>query len=157
MNFDRKQLAQYRKNVVGIIFQSFHLIPSRTALENVTLALSFANMPKRQRREHATALLEQVGLRHRMDHQPSELSGGEAQRVAIARAMANEPEILLADEPTGNLDSQTADEIGQILKKLNDEGATILMVTHDGDLASQIADKTIYLLDGQIQQIKTKG
>ena len=150
------ELADYRKKTVGIIFQSFHLIPSRSALENVSLALAFANVPKRQRKERAIEVLEQVGLSHRLDHQPRELSGGEAQRVAIARALANNPEILLADEPTGNLDSQTAEEIGALLKELNHKGATILMVTHDAELAGQIAHKTISFSDGKIQQIKIK-
>ncbi|MCJ7812954.1 ABC transporter ATP-binding protein [bacterium] len=152
----RSELALHRRKTVGMIFQSFNLIPSRTALENITLALAFGGVKRRQRKQKASETLSRVGLEHRLDHKPGELSGGEAQRVAIARALANEPDILLADEPTGNLDSKTSIEIIQILKNLNQEQqVTILMVTHDEELAKSVSHRIFHLLDGKIihQQI----
>ena len=147
------ELVQHRRKTVGMIFQSFNLIPSQTATENVALALAFTNTPRRQRKNLASAVLNQVGLSHRLNHKPSELSGGEAQRVAIARALANQPVILLADEPTGNLDSKTSREIVSLLKKLNEErSVTILMVTHEEELAKQVSHRMVYLLDGQIDR-----
>ncbi|HEC42866.1 MAG TPA: ABC transporter ATP-binding protein [Bacteroides sp.] len=147
----RYQLALHRRFAVGMIFQSFNLIPNRTALENIILPLVFAGIPKRQRKQRATELLDQVGLSERINHLPSELSGGEAQRVAIARAMANEPEMILADEPTGNLDSGTSAEIIDLLVSLNKEkGLTILMVTHDKETAEAVSDSIITLKDGRI-------
>ena len=155
---NRQDLARHRLRTVGMIFQSFNLIPSRTALENVTLALAFGNVPRKKRKSQAADLLRRVGLSRRLDHRPGELSGGEAQRVAIARALANQPRILLADEPTGNLDSKTSQEILQLIGKLNrEEGITVMMVTHDETSSRQVADRTIRLLDGQIVDERSYG
>jgi putative ABC transport system ATP-binding protein len=148
-------LAQHRRHTVGMIFQSFNLIPSRTALENVELALLFGGVAKQERTRIARDTLKSVGLEDRMHHKPSELSGGEQQRVAIARALANQPRILLADEPTGNLDSKTAESILAFLSDLNKtQHITILMVTHDAVSAEKITDRIIKLLDGQIIEDK---
>ncbi|MFC2115646.1 ABC transporter ATP-binding protein [Bacteroidota bacterium] len=147
----RYQLALYRRQSVGMIFQSFNLIANRTAMENIILPLTFAGISSSKRKERAVDLLRQVGLEDRIAHLPSELSGGEAQRVAIARAMANEPKMILADEPTGNLDSNTSDEIIDLLVSLNKEkGLTILMVTHDTETAEMVSDRVITLKDGGI-------
>jgi len=147
----RKDLVIHRRYNVGMIFQSFNLILSQTALENIILPMIFTGIPKRERIAKGKILLEQVGLADRITHIPNELSGGEAQRVAIARAMANEPEVILADEPTGNLDSQTSEEIVNLLVKLNkDKGLTILMVTHDLETAENVSDKIIRLKDGMV-------
>jgi putative ABC transport system ATP-binding protein len=147
----RYQLALHRRLNVGMIFQSFNLLPKRTAIENIILPLTFAGVPRRKRKQRANALLEQVGLGERISHYPSELSGGEAQRVAIARALANEPRMILADEPTGNLDSSTAGEIIDLLVSLNkDKGLSILMVTHDKETAELVSDSMITLKDGSI-------
>jgi len=147
----RYQLAMHRRLSVGMIFQSFNLLPRRTAIENIILPLTFAGIPRRKRKSRAKELLEQVGLGERMNHFPSELSGGEAQRVAIARSLANEPPMILADEPTGNLDSSTAGEIIDLLVSLNkDKGLTILMVTHDKESAEAVSDNIITLKDGSI-------
>jgi putative ABC transport system ATP-binding protein len=147
----RKELANYRRFIVGMIFQSFNLIPSRTAQENITLALMFGGTPRRERKKRAAELLDMVGLTERIDHKPTELSGGEAQRVAIARALANDPEIILADEPTGNLDSSTSSEILDILLELNrQEGKTIIMVSHDEEAAGRVSDRLIRLKDGMV-------
>jgi putative ABC transport system ATP-binding protein len=148
---NRYQLALHRRYAVGMIFQSFNLIPGRTALENIVLPLVFAGVPRKSRNERARVLLEQVGLGGRTSHLPSELSGGEAQRVAIARALANEPRMILADEPTGNLDSSTSAEIVDLLVSLNrDRGLTVLMVTHDRETAERVSDRIITLKDGEI-------
>ena len=147
---DRKALAGHRRQTVGMVFQSFNLIPSRTARENVELALIFGRIPKKLRKARSAETLKQLGLEDRLHHKPGELSGGEAQRVAIARALANKPSVLLADEPTGNLDSKTSDDILELLKQLNEEGLTILMVTHDEVLAESVSVRKIRLLDGQI-------
>lgn len=147
----RSDLAQHRRFSVGMVFQSFNLIPYRTALENVTLALTFGCIPRHKRKSIAERLLSQVGLEHRLHHKPSELSGGEAQRVAIARALANNPAVLLADEPTGNLDSLTAGEIIGLIQNLNrDHGLTVLMITHEQEIAEAVSHKVIHLLDGKI-------
>jgi len=147
----RAGLAEHRRKNVGMIFQSFNLIPTMTALENVALALMFAGVPRATRDQRAREILEQVGLGGRQRHRPNELSGGEQQRVSIARALANNPEILLADEPTGNLDSRTAQELLSLLQALNANGArTILLVTHDAALAARCVQRTITLLDGRI-------
>ncbi len=147
----RYQLALHRRLSVGMIFQSFNLLPKRTAIENIILPMTFAGIPRRQRKPQAQELLEQVGLGGRINHFPSELSGGEAQRVAIARSLANEPQMILADEPTGNLDSSTAGEIIDLLVSLNkDKGLTILMVTHDKETAELVSDSMITLKDGSI-------
>jgi putative ABC transport system ATP-binding protein len=147
----REELSVHRRKNVGMIFQSFNLIPTMSALENVSLAMMFAGVPRTQRLQRAEELLGSVGLGGRQLHKPNELSGGEQQRVAIARALANDPAILLADEPTGNLDSRTAREILGLLHELNLHGGkTIVLVTHDSNIASQFAHHTVALLDGQI-------
>ncbi|MFH1501419.1 MAG: ABC transporter ATP-binding protein [Candidatus Eisenbacteria bacterium] len=150
-DLSRKGLTLHRRRTVGMVFQSFNLIPSRTAVENVTLALAFGEHPLRDRVRRATEILTSVGLGHRLDHRPGELSGGEAQRVAIARALANGPEILLADEPTGNLDSRTSDEIMALLRELNsDRGLTVIMVTHEEPMSREVSHRMLRLLDGKV-------
>ncbi len=150
-SLSRKELANHRRFTVGMVFQSFNLIPSRTARENIILALIFGGIPRKERKKRASELLALVGLQDRMNHKPTELSGGEAQRVAIARALANDPEIILADEPTGNLDSSTSVEIVDILLKLNKErGKTVIMVTHDEEVARKVSDRLIRLKDGMV-------
>jgi putative ABC transport system ATP-binding protein len=145
------ELALHRRHSVGIVFQAFNLIPHRTAAENVSLALAFGGVPKAQRRPRAESLLKLVGLEARLDHKPGELSGGEAQRVAIARALANQPEALLLDEPTGNLDSTTSREIIDLVRGLNKlRGITVLMVTHEQDIAEEVSSKIVRLKDGRI-------
>lgn len=147
----RDDLSRHRRQNVGMIFQSFNLIPTMTAFENVVLALMFAGAPREERQRRGHELMNSVGLADRQTHRPSELSGGEQQRVAIARALANSPSILLADEPTGNLDSKTAREILEILKELNArEGKTILWVTHDASLASRYIQRSLRLQDGRL-------
>ncbi len=146
-----RRLAQYRLKTVGMIFQSFNLIPSRSAWDNVALPLIFAGLSRRQRREAARRALERVGLGHRLSHRPVELSGGEQQRVAIARALVNEPDILLADEPTGNLDSQTAGAImDELMEHVRAQHMTLLLVTHDEELARRCTDRVVRLQDGQL-------
>ena len=142
-------LDRIRAREVGFIFQGFSLMPTRTALENVMLAAEYAGMGARERRERATKVLEQVGLEDRLGHFPSELSGGEQQRVAIARALVKAPKLLLADEPTGNLDSVTAEEIMDLLRKLRGEGQAVVMVTHDSRMAAY-ADRIVFLKDGRV-------
>jgi putative ABC transport system ATP-binding protein len=150
-DLSREALSVHRRKNVGMIFQSFNLIPTMTAAENVALSMMFAGVPRAQRERHARELLEKVGLAGRQLHRPSELSGGEQQRVAIARSLANHPEILLADEPTGNLDSKTAGEILALLRDLNTNAAkTVILVTHDSALASKFAQRTMTLLDGKV-------
>jgi putative ABC transport system ATP-binding protein len=145
---DENEIARIRRKTVGFIFQFFNLIPNFTALKNVELPMIFSKFPNKEKR--AEELLEAVGLGNRINHYPSQLSGGETQRVSIARSMANEPDIILADEPTGNLDSKSGREILEILKKLNKEkGITLLTITHDRNIASY-SRKIIYLKDGQI-------
>ena len=147
----RSEMARHRRFSVGMVFQSFNLIQSRNALENVMLALTFGEVPRSRRKPMAMELLKMVGLGNRAMHVPDELSGGEAQRVAVARALANNPRVLLADEPTGNLDSETSAEIIGLLTDLNkNKGITIIMVTHDLDTAQQVSDLIIRLKDGQI-------
>lgn len=146
-----EELSLHRRQNVGIIFQSFNLVPTMTARENITLAMMFAGAPRADRDAAAGSLLEAMGLAERQNHRPRELSGGEQQRVAIARALSNKPHLLLADEPTGNLDSHTSRDILGILKNLNQrEGKTIIMVTHDASLAETYANRTMTLLDGVI-------
>lgn len=147
----RDQLSIHRRRSVGMIFQSFNLIPTMTAHENVELALMFAGVPRAAREKRADELLDSVGLGGRKTHKPNQLSGGEQQRVAIARALANSPTVLLADEPTGNLDSKTAKEILDLLRELHGrEGKTIVMVSHDQALASQYTGRNVVLADGKI-------
>jgi len=147
-----KTLTEHRRKRVGFVFQSFNLLPRLTALENVALPLMFRGVPQRQRLDRAQALLDQVGLTGRTEHRPTQLSGGEQQRVAIARALVNRPAIVLADEPTGNLDSTTGGEIMDLLRRLNrEEGVTLLLVTHDVEAAA-FADRVVQLRDGRIAE-----
>jgi len=152
-HLDESDLAQIRGKRIGFVFQTFNLIPTLTALQNVMLPMMFQNVGKEEREEKAREILKKLGMSHRLSHLPSELSGGERQRVAIARALANNPEVILADEPTGNLDSKTGEEVVQLFLKLNKEGKTIILVTHDLELA-KYADKIYYLKDGQIVRMK---
>jgi putative ABC transport system ATP-binding protein len=147
-----EELSRYRREKVGIIFQSFNLVSTMSALENVTLSMRFAGVSKADRDRRAEELLSSMGLRGRQRHRPKELSGGEQQRVAISRALANKPRLLLADEPTGNLDSKTSREIMELLKALNErEGKSIILVTHDANLAATYAHRTVTLMDGMVQ------
>jgi putative ABC transport system ATP-binding protein len=147
----REELAKYRLHVVGMVFQSFNLIPSMTVAENVELPLRFAEVDRAKRQDLAREALERVGLRSRMEHRPSELSGGEQQRTALARALINRPQLLLADEPTGNLDSRTGTEIMNIVREFNRElGMTVVMVTHERALAERYAQRMIFLADGKL-------
>lgn len=149
--FTKKEMARYRRFSVGMIFQNFNLIPTMTARENVSLALAFGGLRGQQRRTRSSELLARVGLGDRLSHKPSELSGGEQQRVAIARALANNPKVLLADEPTGNLDSIRAHELLALLREMvNQDALTILMVTHDHELANSFADRIVFMKDGRI-------
>ena len=143
------EAPKIRREKIGFVFQHFNLIPTLTALENVDIAMRFARVPKNKRKKIAIELLTQVGIADRMTHKPSELSGGEQQRVAIARALANHPAIILADEPTGEVDTKTRDKIIEILKGLSDEGHTILVVTHDTAF-SQKTKRIITMRDGSI-------
>ena len=145
-----EDLARIRREKIGFIFQTFNLIPTLTALENVELPMKLNGKKASEARERARELLKIVGLEKRLDHLPSQLSGGEQQRVAIARALANEPEIILADEPTGNLDSKTGFEIVKLMKKLNREGYTFVIVTHDLRIAD-FANKKIRIKDGKLE------
>jgi len=150
---NRYELALHRRYSVGMIFQSFNLVPTLSALDNVILPLIFCGINTKSRKLRGKELLGQVGLGDRIHHFPGELSGGEAQRVAIARALANRPRVILADEPTGNLDSQTSEEIINLLVDLNkNNGLTILMVTHDQETAIKISDKIIRLKDGRVER-----
>lgn len=142
-------LAKIRRKKVGFVFQQFNLIPRLTALENVALPMWFAGLSRPERVKKAVELLKQVDLGKRIKHRPAELSGGEMQRVAIARALANDPEVVLADEPTGNLDSKTGEEILRLLKRLNEEGRTVVMVTHELEFAKK-AGRIVQLRDGRI-------
>lgn len=145
----KPELAQLRGKKIGFIFQTFNLISSLTALENVMLPMLFQNLDKSKQKEKAKELLTLVGLHDRVNHLPSELSGGQKQRVAIARALANDPEIILADEPTGNLDSKTGEEIINLLLELNKKGSTVLIITHDPNIAKR-AKRVITIKDGLI-------
>lgn len=143
------KLNELRRGRIGFIFQSFNLIEELTVFENVELALEYTNVPAKERRERVDALLEKLGVAHRAKHRPSQLSGGQQQRVAIARALVAGPAILLADEPTGNLDTAHGDEVMRILRDINAEGTTVIMVTHSPSHAAQ-ASRTLNLLDGRI-------
>ena len=148
-NLTQAEMAKIRNREVGFIFQSFNLIGDLSVYENVELPLTYRGMKSSHRRNLAEEALEKVGMAHRMKHLPSQLSGGQQQRVAVARALAGKPQILLADEPTGNLDSKNGEAVMELLKELNEEGATICMVTHD-ERYSSFATETIHLFDGKV-------
>ncbi len=155
--FSKREMARYRRHSVGMIFQNFNLITTMTAEENVALALAFGGARGRERTERARELLAGVGLGERAEHRPAELSGGEQQRVAIARALANRPRVLLADEPTGNLDSTRAHELLSLLREMvRRDNLTVLMVTHDSDLAGRFTDRTIHMKDGRIEMMNAE-
>jgi ABC-type lipoprotein export system ATPase subunit len=145
-----QDLAKYRRNTVGMIFQSFNLVPTMTLAENVELPMRFAEVERSERARRVSAALERVGLAGRAGHRPSELSGGEQQRGSIARALVNQPSLLLADEPTGNLDSHTGAEIMGLIQELNREGMTVVLVTHERALADRYASRQVFLSDGKI-------
>ena len=149
--FSRGELAQYRRYTVGMVFQSFNLIPSMTVLENVELPLRFAEVERSKRGAMAKDALERVGLAGRIQHRPIELSGGEQQRVALARALINQPSVLLADEPTGNLDSRTGTEVMELIRRLNESlQMTVVLVTHERDLAEKYAERLVSMGDGKV-------
>ncbi len=150
---DENALAVYRRKKVGFIFQSFNLVQTMNAQENVAFPMRFAGVPHRQRKQRSLDLLNQVGLDKRSHHKPTELSGGQQQRVAIARALVNDPELILADEPTGNLDSSSGLGIMQLLSELHQQGRTVLVVTHDPRM-QRFSTHTIYLLDGKVVDAK---
>lgn len=145
------KLSEIRLNSIGFVFQSFHLLPRQSAAENVALPLLYAGVPKKERRVRAVRALERVGLGDRVDFKPNQLSGGQCQRVAIARAIVNNPKILLADEPTGALDSQSGAQIMELFQTLNDEGVTVVMITHDLDVANH-AKRMLHIRDGQFAE-----
>ncbi|AFK87373.1 MULTISPECIES: ABC transporter ATP-binding protein [Thermoanaerobacterium] len=148
---NENKLAELRSSEIGFIFQSFNLLQKLTALENVELPMIYKGIPAKERYNRAVELLTMVGLEKRIHHKPTELSGGQQQRVAIARALANNPHLILADEPTGNLDSQSGKEVMKIIKELNERGNTIILITHDINVANQ-AKRTVKIMDGKIYE-----
>ena len=152
LNMPTGKLAQLRGQKIGFVFQTFNLLPRLSALDNVLLPTLYQRGNKTEFKKHAKKLLDQVGLTARINHKPSELSGGERQRVAIARALINNPEVILADEPTGNLDSKSGQEIISILKDLNKDGKTIIIITHDANIAKHCS-RTIHLFDGEQKEL----
>ncbi len=154
--FNEYQLADFRKKYIGFVFQSFNLLPSLTALENVTLPLIFRKIPKKIRNKKAMEMLDAVGLKDRHKHKPNQLSGGQQQRVSIARAFVNDPEIVFADEPTGNLDTKTTFEMIELITKIvRSNNQTLIIVTHDLEISS-FADTIIYIRDGKIEKVENK-
>ena len=145
------EMSDLRLHKIGFVFQNFQLLPKQTALENVELPLTYAGIPKKERKERALAALKRVGLEERVDFQPNQLSGGQKQRVAIARAMVNNPRILLADEPTGALDSASGEQVMELFQRLNDEGVSILMITHDSEIAGY-AQRKVVIRDGILKK-----
>lgn len=158
-HLDESQLAQLRGKKIGFIFQSFNLIPNLTAKENVMLPMLFQGADKFERERKAEELLGLVELSDRMDHYPNQLSGGQQQRVAIARSLANDPDVILADEPTGNLDTKTGDKVMDFLQNLNNQGKTIIMVTHESELAQAHAKTIYWIKDGKVEKVtrRVKG
>ena len=145
------KLSEIRLNSIGFVFQSFHLLPRQSAAENVALPLLYAGVPKKERRARAVRALERVGLGDRVDFKPNQLSGGQMQRVAIARAIVNNPKLLLADEPTGALDSKSGAQVMELFQRLNEEGVSVLMITHDAEIASH-AKRVVTIKDGILQE-----
>jgi putative ABC transport system ATP-binding protein len=148
---DAEELAKLRRDKIGFVFQGFNLLPRMSALDNVAMPLGYARVPPGERRDRARAALEAVGLGARVDHRPNELSGGQQQRVAIARALINNPPVLLADEPTGALDSRTGEEILALFKRLRDDGHTVVLITHDAHVAAH-ADRICVMRDGELHE-----
>ena len=144
------EMSDIRLNKIGFVFQSFHLLPRQSAISNVEMPLNYAHVPKKERRERAFAALDRVGLADRVDFRPNQLSGGQMQRVAIARAIVNNPKLLLADEPTGALDSKSGKQVMELFQKLNDEGVSVLMITHDPEIAAH-AKRVVMIRDGELQ------
>lgn len=156
LSYKDRELASVRSSSIGFVFQNFQLLPRATAQDNVALPLSYAGIKPKERKEMAFAALERVGLSDRATFRPNQLSGGQKQRVAIARAMVNSPKILLADEPTGALDSKSGDQIMQLFKKLNEEGVTIVMITHDANIA-KYARRVVHIIDGELTEEKEEA
>lgn len=154
--YSEKQLAELRKASIGFVFQSFNLIDELTVFENVELPLQYQKVRKSERKQRVEAILKRVGIDHRGEHLPQQLSGGQQQRVAVARALVINPKLILADEPTGNLDSKNGDEVMSMLRELNKEGTTVIMVTH-AEKEGAYADRLVRLLDGQIMVDKANG
>ncbi len=152
-NYSEKELAKIRSQKIGFIFQNFNLLPRLTAEENVELPLIYQKLSSRERKRRVKEALEQVELSHRMNHRPTELSGGQQQRVAIARALVTKPALFLADEPTGNLDSKTGQEIMELFHNLHQTGNTILLITHDSQIAEE-AERKIQIRDGEVREVK---
>ena len=156
VNYTENQLSDLRLKTLGFVFQSFNLLPKQTALDNVALPLSYAGIPVKKRRQIAFQTLQRVGLADRVNFKPSQLSGGQQQRVAIARALVNNPKIILADEPTGALDSRSGTQVMKLFEQLNEEGVTVIMITHDANIASH-AKKVLRILDGEIADDSQEG
>ena len=150
LHLNSRQMSEFRNTKIGFVFQNFQLLARQSAMENVCLPLTYAGVPKKERRERAAIALERVGLGDRMSFKPTQLSGGQKQRVAIARAIVNHPKILLADEPTGALDSHSGEQVMELFQSLNDEGVSILMITHDAEIAS-MAQRTVEIRDGMMK------
>jgi len=155
-DYEENELAKVRNRSIGFVFQQFHLLPRLNAWRNVELPMIYAGKPKQEREERAAEALKKVGLSDRMNHMPNELSGGQKQRVAIARAIVNQPEIILADEPTGALDTKTSDQVMKLFTMLNQEGTTIILVTHEPEIA-EFAERTVLVRDGQIVREEMEG
>ncbi len=151
ISYSENRLSDLRLNTLGFVFQNFNLLAKQTALENVALPLSYAGIPVKKRKEIAFQALDKVGLADRIHFRPSQLSGGQQQRVAIARALVNNPKIILADEPTGALDSKSGIQVMELFQKLNDEGVTVIMITHDANIAGY-AKRTVHILDGELKE-----
>ncbi len=156
LSYKDRELASVRSSSIGFVFQNFQLLPRATAQDNVALPLSYAGIKPKERKEMAYAALERVGLGDRATFRPNQLSGGQKQRVAIARAMVNSPKILLADEPTGALDSKSGEQIMQLFEKLNEEGVTIVMITHDANIA-KYARRVVHIIDGELTEEKEEA